>query len=114
MVEQDGLITATFLVYMIAVLAIGVFAWRRTANLKDYILGGRRLGSWVTALSAQASDMSAWLLMGLPGYAYLAGLEAGWLLLGLLAGTYLNWKYTAARLRARPGGSMSVWALGRA
>ncbi|MEE8157355.1 MAG: sodium/proline symporter PutP [Gammaproteobacteria bacterium] len=111
MVEQDGLITATFLVYMIAVLAIGVFAWRRTANLKDYILGGRRLGSWVTALSAQASDMSAWLLMGLPGYAYLAGLEAGWLLLGLLAGTYLNWKYTAARLRAathRYGDSLTL------
>ncbi len=99
MVEQDWLITATFVVYMIAVLAIGVVAWRRTDNLKDYILGGRRLGSWVTALSAQASDMSAWLLMGLPGYAYLAGLESGWLLLGLLAGTYLNWRYTAGRLR---------------
>ena len=78
---------------------IGYLAWRRTKNLSDYILGGRRLGSWVTAMSASASDMSGWLLLGLPGYAYAAGLEAGWIALGLLVGTYFNWRLVAARLR---------------
>jgi sodium/proline symporter len=78
---------------------IGYLAWRRTKNLSDYILGGRRLGSWVTAMSASASDMSGWLLLGLPGYAYAAGLEAGWIALGLLVGTYVNWRLVAARLR---------------
>ena len=80
-------------------MLIGYFAYRRTKNLSDYILGGRRLGSWVTALSACASDMSGWLLLGLPGYAYAAGLEAGWIALGLLIGTYFNWRLVAARLR---------------
>jgi len=78
---------------------IGYLAWRRTKNLSDYILGGRRLGSWVTAMGASASDMSGWLLLGLPGYAYAAGLEAGWIALGLLVGTYINWCLVAARLR---------------
>src|SRR5690606_39049408 len=94
-------IIGTFLVYMAVVLLLGFIAWRRTRNLKDYILGGRSLNAWVTALSAQASDMSGWLLMGLPGLAYAAGLEAGWMVLGLLAGTYLNWKLVASRLRER-------------
>lgn len=89
----------TFGLYFLVLLALGVVAWRRTENLSDYILGGRRLGSGVTALSAGASDMSGWLLLGLPGYAYLAGLEAGWIALGLLLGTWLNWKVTAGRLR---------------
>lgn len=97
----SSIIIATFLVYMAVVLALGFIAWKRTSTLKDYILGGRSLGSWVTALSAQASDMSGWLLMGLPGLAYVAGLEAGWMVLGLLAGTYLNWKLVANRLRRR-------------
>jgi len=96
---NNGIIGATFLVYLVAVLLIGYMAWRRTRNLRDYILGGRGLGEWVTALSAQASDMSGWLLLGLPGYAYLAGLESIWLLLGLLVGTYANWKLVAERLR---------------
>ncbi len=99
MIEFSPLITATFAIYLVIVLLIGAVAWWRTKNLKDYILGGRRLGRWVTALSAQASDMSGWLLMGLPGYAYLAGLESLWLLVGLLVGTYLNWRFVAARLR---------------
>lgn len=99
MVEPSPLISATFAVYLIIVLGIGAVAWWRTSDLKDYILGGRRLGRWVTALSAQASDMSGWLLLGLPGYAYLAGLESAWLLLGLLVGTYLNWRLVAAPLR---------------
>ena len=92
-------VALTFIAYLIVVIVIGLVAWRRTQDLKDYILGGRRLGKWVTALSAQASDMSGWLLLGLPGYAYLAGMESLWLLVGLLTGTYLNWKLTAARLR---------------
>lgn len=96
---DNGIIIATFVAYLVAVLAIGLVAWRRTNSLRDYILGGRSLGKWVTALSAQASDMSGWLLLGLPGYAYLAGLESIWLLSGLLVGTYLNWKFVAERLR---------------
>lgn len=96
---DNDIIVATFVAYLVAVIAIGVVAWRRTSSLRDYILGGRSLGKWVTALSAQASDMSGWLLLGLPGYAYLAGLESVWLLSGLLIGTYLNWKFVAERLR---------------
>lgn len=69
--------------------------------MSDYILGGRSLGRWTTALSAGASDMSGWLLLGLPGYAYLAGFEAAWIALGLLIGTYLNWLLVAPRLRER-------------
>lgn len=89
----------TFVIYLVLMLLIGVVAYRRTQDLSDYILGGRRLNSWVAALSAQASDMSGWLLLGLPGFAYVAGLESVWLALGLLAGTYLNWRVVAARLR---------------
>lgn len=91
---------AAFGLYLVVTWTLGWLAYRRTHNLSDYILGGRRLGRWVAALSAGASDMSGWLLMGLPGYAYLAGTEAGWLALGLLAGTYLNWRLMARRLRA--------------
>ena len=96
---QSSVITATFIVYLVVVLTIGIVAWRRTQNLSDYILGGRSLGKWVTALSAQASDMSGWLLLGLPGLAYAAGFQAGWMVIGLLVGTYLNWKIVAQRLR---------------
>jgi sodium/proline symporter len=99
MVETGPAITLTFVLYLVVVLAIGIVAWRSTADLRDYILGGRRLGRWTTALSAQASDMSGWLLLGLPGYAYLAGLESAWLVAGLLAGTWLNWRLMASRLR---------------
>jgi sodium/proline symporter len=81
-------------------LLIGGYAYRRTTGLSDFILGGRSLGSWVAALSAGASDMSGWLLLGLPGYAYAAGLESVWLGLGLLVGTWLNWRIVAARLRS--------------
>jgi sodium/proline symporter len=99
--ETGPAITGTFAVYLVAMLAIGGVAYWRTRDLSDYLLGGRKLGRWVTALSAQASDMSGWLLLGLPGYAYAAGLEAGWIALGLLAGTYLNWTLVARRLRTR-------------
>jgi len=89
----------SFFIYLIFMLAIGWFFYNRTKNLSDYVLGGRGLNAWVTSLSAQASDMSGWLLLGLPGYAYLSGMESGWLAFGLLTGTYLNWKFIAKRLR---------------
>jgi sodium/proline symporter len=89
----------TFAGYLALMLGIGYLAWRRTDSLADFVLGGRRLGSWVAALSASASDMSGWLLLGLPGYAYLSGLESLWLAGGLLLGTWLNWRLVAARLR---------------
>jgi sodium/proline symporter len=94
-------IVGTIVVYMGICLVLGFVAYRRTSNLADYILGGRSLGSWVTAFSAQASDMSGWLLKGLPGLAYLAGFDAVWLAAGLIIGTYLNWKFIAAPLRVR-------------
>ena len=92
-------IAATFIVYMAVMLAIGIYAYRRTGTISDYLLGGRKLGSFTAALSAGASDMSGWLLLGLPGYAYAKGYEAGWIALGLFIGTYVNWRYVAARLR---------------
>ena len=88
-----------FVLYLAFMTAIGFFFYRKTKNLSDYILGGRRLNAWVTSMSAQASDMSGWLLLGLPGFAYIAGLESIWIALGLVIGTYLNWKFVAARLR---------------
>jgi len=91
--------TLAFALYLFGMLAIGLVAWYRTRDIADYFLGGRRLGPWVAALSAGASDMSGWLLLGLPGYAYVAGLEAGWIAVGLLLGTWLNWRFVAARLR---------------
>jgi sodium/proline symporter len=99
--NNTAVIVGTIVVYMGICLALGFVAYRRTTNLADYILGGRSLGSWVTAFSAQASDMSGWLLMGLPGLAYLAGFDAVWLALGLIVGTWLNWRFIAVPLRVR-------------
>lgn len=101
MAAGNSAIVLTLIAYMAVCLLLGFIAYRRTASLGDYILGGRRLGSWVTAMSAQASDMSGWLLMGLPGLAYVAGFDAVWLALGLIAGTWLNWRFIAEKLRAR-------------
>ena len=99
MIENSIAITGTFLVYLVTMLAIGYVAYKRTVNSSDYFLGGRSLGPWPAALSAGASDMSGWLLLGLPGYAYAAGMEALWLGGGLLIGTWLNWLVCAKRLR---------------
>ena len=99
--HQTTTLIATFAVYLGICLLLGFIAWRRTTNLKDFILGGRSLGPWVTALSAQATDMSGWLLLGLPGFAYLAGYEASWLVGGLIVGTWLNWRFVAQPLRER-------------
>ncbi|MDK2822977.1 MAG: sodium/proline symporter [Clostridia bacterium] len=93
-----GIIIA-FILYLLLILAIGLIFFRKTTDIADYILGGRQLNSWVTSLSAQASDMSGWLLLGLPGYAYLKGFEASWIAIGLALGTYLNWKFIAKHLR---------------
>ncbi|MEG0211163.1 sodium/proline symporter PutP, partial [Hafnia sp.] len=89
----------TFLVYILGMIVIGLVAYRATNNFDDYILGGRSLGSVVTALSAGASDMSGWLLMGLPGAIYLSGISESWIAIGLTVGAYLNWKLVAGRLR---------------
>jgi len=89
----------TFIVYITGMLLIGFVAYRATKNFDDYILGGRRLGSVVTALSAGASDMSGWLLMGLPGAIFIAGISESWIAIGLTIGAYLNWKLVAGRLR---------------
>ena len=87
------------IIYLAAMLLIGWYAYRRTANLTDYMLGGRSLGPAVTALSAGAADMSGWLLMGLPGAIYVSGLVEGWMAIGLTLGAYLNWLIVAPRLR---------------
>ena len=91
---------AALLLYLALILAVGLLAYRRTQSLDDYILGGRRLGPFVAALSAGASDMSGWLLMGLPGAIYLAGLNQIWIGIGLTIGAYFNWRLLAPRLRA--------------
>ncbi|WP_180145842.1 sodium/proline symporter PutP [Acinetobacter sp. YH12052] len=89
----------TFIFYILAMLAIGLYAYKATHNFDEYILGGRSLGSVVTALSAGASDMSGWLLMGLPGAIYLSGLSEAWIAIGLIIGAWLNWLIVAGRLR---------------
>lgn len=93
------LIISAFVLYLGLMMYIGLYYYRKTTDMDDYIIGNRKLGAWVTSLSAEASDMSGWMLMGLPGAAYLAGLNAGWIALGLALGTYANWKFIAARLR---------------
>ncbi len=89
----------TFSIYLLMILFLGIVAYRRTHNLDDYILGGRKLGSVVTALSVGASDMSGWLLLGLPGAIYLSGLSEIWIGVGLLIGAYCNWLFVSRRLR---------------
>ena len=90
----------SIVVYLIAMLAIGVACSKKNKTTDDFYLGGRKLGPLVTAMSAEASDMSSWLLMGLPGVAYLSGVaDAGWTAIGLALGTYLNWLFIAKRIR---------------
>lgn len=99
MIEANAIVGWTFVVYIALMLGIGIYAYKKTQDLSDYILGGRSLGPWPSAISAGASDMSGWLLLGLPGYALAAGMEAFWLAGGLLLGTWLNWLIVAGRLR---------------
>lgn len=88
-----------FAVYAVIILAIGIWGFLKSKSSKDYFLGGRQLGSWTTAISAQASDMSGWLLMGLPGSVLVGGMTESWIAIGLFIGTYLNWLIIAKRLR---------------
>ncbi len=106
-------ILITMIVYMLAVIGIGVaFAKRANKSSEDYLLGGRSLGPWVTAMSAEASDMSGWLLMGLPGVAYWCGIsDSAWTAIGLAVGTYINWLITSKRLRrysAKAGNAITL------
>ena len=94
-----GIIVA-MVAYLLGMLAIGFLASRKNETVGDFYLGGRKLGPFVTAMSAEASDMSSWLLMGLPGLAYLSGIaEPVWTAVGLAVGTYINWLIVAKRLR---------------
>ncbi|MGJ8729975.1 sodium/proline symporter PutP [Listeria aquatica] len=86
-------------VYLLLMVAIGIYAYRKTNDMSDYMLGGRSLGPAVTALSAGAADMSGWMIMGLPGAIYSTGLATAWLALGLVLGCYLNYIIVAPRLR---------------
>ena len=101
MIESDFWVVFAMLIYFVVVVVIGfVYARRSNSSSEEYFLGGRGLGPWLTALSAEASDMSGWLLMGLPGVAYFTGAsDAMWTAIGLVIGTYLNWKFVAKRLR---------------
>lgn len=97
--SQIGIVVAIVL-YLIGMLIIGFISSRNTNDVGDFYLGGRKLGPLVTAMSAEASDMSSYLLMGVPGLAYFSGVaDAGWTAMGLIVGTYLNWLFTAKRLR---------------
>lgn len=89
----------TFIVYLLGMLGIGLYMYFRTNNLSDYVLGGRKLGPGVAALSAGASDMSGWLILGLPGAIYASGMSEAWMAIGLSIGAYLNWQFVAKRLR---------------
>ncbi len=87
-------------IYLVAMVLLGVYYTKKNNNVDDFYLGGRKLGPFVTAMSAEASDMSSWLLMGLPGVAYLTGVaDAAWTAIGLGIGTYFNWLIVAKRLR---------------
>ncbi|MFD2045211.1 sodium/proline symporter PutP [Ornithinibacillus salinisoli] len=99
---MDQTVLITFIVYLIGMLVIGLVMYYRTNNLSDYVLGGRTLRPSVAALSAGASDMSGWLLLGLPGAVYASGFGGaygGWMAIGLAVGAYLNWQFVAKRLR---------------
>lgn len=100
MTTAQILMIATVAVYLIFMLIIGFVCSKKNNSVGDFYLGGRKLGPIVTAMSAEASDMSSYLLMGLPGLAYAAGIcEVGWTVVGLALGTYLNWLFVAKRLR---------------
>ena len=93
---------AVFVLYFVLMMCIGIYFFlkdRNSGGEKDYFLGNRQMGPWVTAMSAQASDMSAWLLMGLPGSILAFGFGKVWIGIGLVLGTIANWIFVAARLR---------------
>ena len=97
--NYDAPLLVTFVAYLLLILVLGIKAYRQTHDLGDYILGGRKLGAVVTALSVGASDMSGWLLLGLPGAIYLSGLSEIWIGIGLTVGAYCNWLFISRPLR---------------
>lgn len=101
MTDVTGWILVAFVLYLLMMIVIGALYSRKSSNTEEYFLGGRNLGGFVAALSAQASDMSGWLLMGLPGAIFVWGINGGdgWCAVGLLIGTILNWLIVASRLR---------------
>lgn len=100
MTTAQILILATIVIYLLVVVYIGIRFAKTSSTTDDFFLGGRKLGPFVTAMSAEASDMSSWLLMGLPGVAYVCGVaDAAWTAIGLAIGTYINWLVVAKRLR---------------
>jgi sodium/proline symporter len=92
-------ILIAFVLYLFVMIIVGLVSMKKTNSTEDYFLGGRGLNGWIAALSAQASDMSGWLLMGLPGSIYLAGTGKAWIAIGLFIGTTLNWLLISKRLR---------------
>lgn len=99
----------TMAAYLFAMVGVGIKLSEKNETMGDFYLGGRQLGPLVTAMSAEASDMSSYLLMGLPGLAYLSGIaDVGWTVIGLAAGTYLNWLIVAKRLRSYTGHTGSI------
>ena len=93
-------IIATIVIYLVGMLLVGFVYSKSNEDSSDFYLGGRTMGPLVTAMSAEASDMSSWLLMGMPGLAYLTGIASpGWTAIGLAVGTWLNWLIVARRLR---------------
>lgn len=111
MTTSNIIVLSAFAFYMVIMIVIGAVYSRTTKNNEDYFLGGRGLGAWTAAISAEASDMSGWLLMGLPGTFYLAGSGDIWIAIGLLAGTILNWYFVSSRLRRytiKAGNSLTI------
>lgn len=98
-------IIAAFVLYLLFMIIIGAIYAKRNNSAEDYFLGGRQLGGFVAALSAQASDMSGWLLMGLPGSVYALGTGQAWIAVGLFIGTVCNWLFISGRLRR-----YTIWA----
>ena len=97
--NNNAVVVTTFMVYFIVMLIIGYVAWKRSSDFSDYVLGGRSLGPFATAISTGASEMSGWLMVAMPGAAYLSGLSSFWVAAGLLTGSLLNWLIVAQRLR---------------
>lgn len=100
MMSNQAYEIAALIIYFAAMIGIGYYAYRQTADHEGYMLAGRQLPPWTAALSAGASDMSGWLMMGLPGAIYVAGLIEAWIAIGLTIGAYLNWLFVAPRLRS--------------
>ena len=96
---MDAITIIAFILYFVVVLGIGYYFYHKTHSMEDYVLGGRELNPYVSAMSAQASDMSGWLLLGLPGAIFVAGLGEIWIGIGLAIGSYLAWLFVAKRLR---------------